>query len=192
MSLSETKNLSLFATPMQFSVADLPHMAIEDYVRDRLDDFNHYTSFHDQRFNDSMSQGQPFRKEMEECMTKASTQFLESRGAPNEMMFGRVAYWYSVYNENDDHSLHCHPHSMAAGTYYPYADEDSAVIMYRHPAHVHVQLGDPWVPTHELQFQHQPDTGQMNVWPPWLEHMVKRQQRVPPERSRIAISWNYQ
>lgn len=171
---------------------DLPHMAIEDYVRDQLDNFNHYTSFHDAEFNDLVTIGQPFRAEMEATMVDASLQYLTALGVPDQFKKGRVKYWYSVYNENDDHSLHCHSGTTVAGTYYPYADEDSAEIMFRHPAYLAVSLGDRWSNESQTTHTHQPRTGEMNVWPPYLEHTVQRQKRVPSDRSRIAISWNYQ
>jgi len=40
-------------------------------------------------------------------------------------------------------------------------------------------------------YRHQPKTGQLLLWPSWMEHEIGPQERVPREKSRIAISFNW-
>ena len=172
---------------------DLPHMAIEDYVRDKLSEYGEYTSFHSEKFNAEMKDGQPFRKQMEDTMIEISEEFLKLRGAPKDTVPTQpnLGYWYSSYNVGDDHSLHNHGRALVAGTYYPYADKDSTVISFRSPSYGLLSVAEVWNDEQKLYHYHSPKTGDMNVWPGWLEHQVKRQREVPSDRSRIAISWNY-
>jgi len=166
-------------------------MAIEDYVRDKLGTHHEYTSYHDKDLNQSMKEGQPFRTEMEAAMLEVSRQFLKLRNAPKDKVDrARVAYWYSMYDSGDDHHLHTHPGALCAGTYYPYADESSACIRFRDPSHVISNMVEPWAG--HLEHLHKPTTGQMLVWPSWLEHEVRSQDSVATDAQRIAISWNYQ
>jgi len=186
-----TTTKALFSVPLMIVQSDIPHMAIEDYVRDKLGAYDQYTSYHDDELNQSMKVGQPFRDVMEAAMLKASRDFLDSRNAPKDRVDrARVAYWYSMYESGDDHHLHAHPGALCAGTYYPYADKMSACIRFRDPSKTLINMVEPWVKT--TDHKHQPVSGQMLVWPSWLEHEVRSQDNVAINEQRIAISWNYQ
>ena len=183
---------ALFSVPLLVRQTDIQHMAIEHYVRDKLCAFDDYTSYHNNDFNQSMKDGQPFRAEMEAEMLKVSQDFLISRNIPKDRMNrARVGYWYSMYDAGDDHHLHTHPGALCAGTYYPYTDKSSACIRFRNPCHTLINMVEPWL-LHSLEYAHMPITGQMLVWPSWLEHEVRSQNSVEADTQRIAISWNYQ
>ena len=173
--------------------SEIGHMAIEDYVREKLNAFGTYTSYHDNDFNDKMKDGQPFRKQMEEDMTELSRYFLRERGAKESIIErGKLGYWYSMYYARQDHHLHSHPGALCAGTYYPYANERSAEIRFRNPNYTMISHADKWNRDIGLVHHHKPITGQMLVWPCWLEHEVRVEEDVRDDEERIAISWNYQ
>jgi len=184
----------MFAVPLMIQRSEIGHMAIEDYVREKINGFGDYTSYHDTDFNKEMSIGQPFRKEMEEDMTALSHYFLRARGADEyEIAQGKVQYWYSMYYAGQDHHLHTHPRAMCAGTYYPYANERSSPIKFRHPSTTIIGHAESWSPkSRDAGHNHNPTTGDMLVWPCWLEHEVRVERNVREDEERIAISWNYQ
>ena len=178
---------SLFVTPMLKTTVDLPHERISDYVRKWLGPSREYTSYYDADLNAKLKEYLPARPQMEAAMKNAAELYLKNRGYNCEP---HLDYWFSVYNTGDDHILHTHPKALVAGTYYPYADGNSAKIRYRHPAatvisHAELQMQD------ELFYTHYPKTGDMNLWPSWLEHEVRPQPIVDEDKARIAISFNY-
>lgn len=177
-----------FATPIMKCFVSLPHEEIADFVRSELKNFGCYTSYFDKGYNDHMKRHVPWRMALENCMKSAGHLFATERKIKtDERAFD---YWFSVYWEGEDHVLHTHPGTVSAGTYYPYADENSTKIRYKHPAgtllsHAEVFNGD------EVFYEHYPKTGELNVWPSWLEHEVRPQPPVDPEKTRVAISFNY-
>jgi len=191
MPLSSSKRVGLFHVPMIQAVADLPHKEIEMYVRERMDAHKSYTSYYDLDFNKDLLKDLPHRKEMESQMRELSIQYLKMRGAPQKIWVDTIPFcWFSVYNEGDNHCLHNHPAAAVAGTYYPYADEESVPIRFKHPSSVLIQMSDLNFKEELWHFQ-KVHTGDMNVWPPWLEHQVGTQSKVDHAKARIAISFNF-
>ena len=179
---------SLFVTPMLSTTVDLPHEQISKYLRERLHGDRDYTSYYDADFNNALKENLPAREAMELAMKSAAQLYLDNiRYKCRE----HLDYWFSVYREGDDHILHTHPKAVVAGTYYPYADENSAKIRYRHPAATTIMHALPDADQSGLFHTHYPKTGDMNLWPSWLEHEVRPQPVVDPEKTRIAISFNY-
>ena len=189
-----TETVSMFGVPLMIHRSGIGHMAIEDYVRENINAFGEYTSYHDKDFNDQLQGGQQFRKEMEEDMIKLSRQFLRARGADEQTIDRcKLGYWYSMYYAGQDHHLHTHPCAKVAGTYYPYANERSSTIRFRNPSNTIIQHAENWSDkSHYTEHHHQPVSGDMLVWPCWLEHEVRIEKNVKSGEERIAISWNYQ
>ena len=184
--------ISLFTIPVLLHKSELPHEAIESYVRETLSEYNEYTSYYDEKYNELMTAGQPFRKQMEESMTLLSRQYLKKRGASKDVIDrSRVKWWYSMYDANESHCLHIHPRSLVAGTYYPYSDKDSSSLRFRNPSALLIKWSESWEGRDDAEYKHKPVTGDMLVWPPWLEHEVRPQKTVKPDKARIAISWNF-
>jgi uncharacterized protein (TIGR02466 family) len=180
--------LNLFSVPFIATSTSLEHHQIADYVREKLSKHNRYTSYYDRDVNEAIKQDNPWRHEMERCMKTVSKLMLKERklDCPEHL-----DYWFSVYNDRDDHVLHTHPGAVVAGTYYAYADEESSVIRFRSPYNTLIQHAERNDNTDFLYFNHYPRTGDMNVWPVWLEHEVRPQRAVDHSRSRVAISFNY-
>jgi len=203
LSLISLKREKLFPINLYWCKSDLPHAAIEDYVRDKLGQYTGYTSFYDDEFNREMQFGQPFAKEMEEDMRKLSASYLQECGVPIKYYKDeKPKWWYSLYHAGDDHCVHNHPKSIAAGTYYPYADKDSSSIRFSHPVRGLMDwincypteggpIGDADNGVDLYRKSFCPETGAMAVWPSWLDHEVKPQKPVSTDKARIAISWNF-
>lgn len=189
----ETERIGLFHVPILKSKLDLDHKEIELYVRERFKEREEYTSYYDDEFNQDIIKGMPQREEFEHNAKQLSLQWLKMRGAPLHKFEDRkIGYWFSVYKEGDKHTLHNHPRSAVAGTYYPYADDDSIPIRFRNPSANVIMMSEPYLdPTDTIMHFHNPRTGEINVWPPWLEHEIGRQGPVPESRARIAISFNF-
>ena len=174
-------------------MTDLPHEAIADFVRDSLSRHDSYTSYHDRDYHHNLEYGQPFFKEMKETMAEATQEFYIHSGRKGlAVKPADVKVWYSEYKEGDSHTTHCHPNSTAAGTYWPYSDENSSAIKFHNPNRIPVMmLPCQGTLSSEIGYEKTPKTGEMSVWPSWLEHEVKRQGKVEdPDCTRIAISWN--
>lgn len=179
---------SLFVTPMLKTTVDLPHDRISHYIRKWLGPSVNYTSYYDNDLNKKLIEYLPGREQMEKSMKDAAELYLSNMGYQCD---DHLSYWFSVYNTGDDHILHTHPKAVVAGTYYPYADENSTKIRYRHPAATTISHAVPDADMSNLFYTHYPRTGDMNLWPSWLEHEVRPQKIIEPETARIAISFNY-
>lgn len=187
-----TNRVGLFHVPLITGICDLPHKDIESHVREKMNEYDQYTSYYDPKFNLEIIKDLPHREEMEDTMRKISLEFLEMRDAEMKRYADAIpSYWFSVYNSGDEHCLHVHPRSHVAGTYYPYADENSAPIRFRCPYSTALHMGEPHAASGKDYHFHYPKTGEINVWPPWLEHQIRPQTEVDPSRARIAISFNF-
>ncbi len=188
----EFERVGLFHAPILKAKADLDHKEIELYVRSCLSQKESYTSYYDQKFNEEIIAGLPQREELESQMKQLATEYLKLRGAPSRVWEKpTLGYWFSVYKEGDSHTLHNHPGSAVAGTYYPYADESSVPIRFKHPAGNLIQMSEPWNEADVIWHWVSPTSGDMNVWPSWLEHQIGTQGPVDEQRSRIAVSFNF-
>lgn len=176
-----------FVTPILKCMVDLPHKEIADFCRAELKKYGNYTSYFDADFNRHMKENVPWRIALENTLKSAGSMFATERGIHTESVFD---YWFSVYWTGEDHTLHTHPGAVAAGTYYPYADENSTKIRFRHPAGTLISHSEP-MNDNEVFYNHYPRTGELNCWPSWLEHEVRPQKIVDPDQTRVAISFNY-
>jgi uncharacterized protein (TIGR02466 family) len=186
------EKIGLFHVPIFKRSLDLDHKQIESYVRNKLKNIESYTTYYDNKYNKEVVEGMPFRKEFESAAKHMALEWLRMRDAPVEKFENYdVYYWFSVYTTGESHCLHQHPGAAVAGTYYPYADSDSTPIRFRNPALNTIMMSEPYAPPNLTRYEHQPETGDILVWPPWLEHSIAVQKKIPYSRSRIAISFNF-
>jgi uncharacterized protein (TIGR02466 family) len=201
MMLREFKITNPFArsTEMFTGQLDLNHEEIAKFMRQHLHGgaSDKYTSYFDQRQNSRMNKDMPCRRQMINAMIACCDTYAKVRNMDTERLHdhGEPDCWFSEYVDGDRHTLHNHPRALLAGTYYPYADEDSCDIRFRHPACGQLSMVEPWN-TESADFDFvihrlQPKTGMINIWPSWMEHEIGPQKKVPKERSRLAISFNY-
>lgn len=183
------------STEMFTGYLDVNHEAIADYTRRKLADHDSYTSYFDTKFNDRMINSMPMLGDLMAAITSACDMYANMRLMKMEHVRENPPYmWFSEYQEGERHTLHNHPQSLIAGTYYPYADEDSCDIRFRHPASCLLEMAEPWMTQQEkivhTIYKLQPKTGMINLWPSWMQHEIGPQKKVPKERSRLAISFN--
>ncbi len=188
-------------TEMFTGYLDINHEAIANYMREKLRDHDSYTSYFDLKFNDHMVDYMPLRSDLMNAITNACCMYGKMR-LMDERELKEIReqrphppfIWFSEYQEGERHTLHNHPQSLIAGTYYPYADEHSCDIRFRHPAHGMLEMAEPWMTKQEevvhTIYKLQPKTGMINLWPSWMEHEIGPQKKVPAEKSRLAISFN--
>ena len=188
-----------FAETTQLFTAylDLDHDAIAKWMRKRLNDHPDYTSYFNQKFNREMSNDMPLVGDLLAAIESAARLYAKTRYMNQRNFEGqRPDIWFSQYLEGDRHTLHNHPRALIAGTYYPYADENSCEVRYRHPAHGLLEMAEPWMDqkpadvTHTI-FKIKPKTGMLNLWPSWMDHEIGPQGPVDSDKSRLAISFNY-
>ncbi len=178
---------------------DINHEQIADFMRGKLGSHSDYTSYFDQDFNHRMLMECPQGRELLRAFESTSKMFAKDRGVDLNRCGDKTHIWFSEYLEGERHTLHNHPRAIVAGTYYPYADEESCEIRFRHPSSGMLQVAEPWndegdkesLKDRDSVYKHFPKTGMINVWPAWMEHEIGPQKRVPKERSRLAISFNW-
>lgn len=188
----DIERVGLFHCPLLKTKASLDHKEIELYIRKCLAQNDSYTTYYDQDYNKQVIAGLPQREEIESQMKFLATEYLKMRGAPSRIWEnGTLGYWFSVYKEGDSHTLHNHPSSAVAGTYYPYADDSSVPIRFKHPAGNLLQMSEPWGDALHIWHWEAPKTGDMNVWPCWLEHQIGTQGPTTDDTARIAVSFNF-
>lgn len=176
---------------------DLDHDAIAKWMRRKLNGHRDYTSYFNSEFNSMMANEMPMVGDLLRAIESAATLYAKTRWMDLKSFEGqRPDIWFSQYLKGDRHTIHNHPRAMIAGTYYPYADENSCEIRYRHPAHGLLEMAEPWMDrkpddvTHTI-FKLKPKTGMLNLWPSWMDHEIGPQGPVDADKSRLAISFNY-
>ena len=100
--------------------------------------------------------------------------------------------WWNLYNVNNHHCWHSHSGSLMSGTFYVHVDDDSVGIEFKSPleslilAHSReFGYNTRWEQAVELT----PETGDLLIWPSWLEHTVPEQKTVG-DNLRCSISFN--
>lgn len=181
---------------------DINHEVIANWTRDQLGQTEGYTSYFDPEFNEQMVGQMPLRETLHNIINQACLTYAQERNMPYEFCEHAhkegPKWWFSQYYDGERHTLHNHPRALIAGTYYPYADEQSCTLNFRHPSGLMLMMAAPWETNRKgddredsAYYRHQPKTGQLLLWPSWMEHDIGPQQRVPRETSRIAISFNW-
>ena len=80
--------------------------------------------------------------------------------------------WYTYFDETDSYSWHSHGQYYLIATYYVRADEEHAPIQFKSPMsdmYTSWGLGTKSV---RLEETIQPKTGDLMIWPAWLEHQI--------------------
>lgn len=188
-------------TEMCTGYLDLGHEEIADFMRRKLGGHSSYTSYFDERFNDRMKLECPQAKQLMMALNATCTMFAKERGVDLDRAGHKdVQLWFSEYLEGERHTLHNHPRAIVAGTYWPYADENSCDIRFRHPSSGMLLVAEPWAEQNNANLDRtgmdvihkfQPKTGMVVVWPAWMEHEIGPQKKVEKEKSRLAISFNW-
>lgn len=83
-----------------------------------------------------------------------------------------VQAWWSVFDEKDDYPWHYHSQYCMIGTYYVQHEPGHAPISFRSPINALVTNTIPGTSKVKLEETIFPKTGDLLIWPPWLEHEV--------------------
>ena len=182
--------LNLFPIPVMVVDADLPHKEIADYAREQLAPTNKYTSYYENEMNAAMCERMPSGRKFKDLVERLGHDFATHNQYQRELNLN-LSWWFSVYAEGNDHCLHIHPGAMISGTYYAHSDEDSVPIRFRAPHYTHAMATSLGVLSENAVWHFvKPKTGQILLWPSWLEHQVGKQTAVDKGRERVALSFN--
>lgn len=80
--------------------------------------------------------------------------------------------WYTYFDETDSYSWHAHGQYYLVATYYVRAEEEHAPIQFKSPLsdmYTTWALGTKAI---NLEETIQPETGDLMIWPAWLEHQI--------------------
>lgn len=179
---------SLFEIYVMKIEVDLPHDKIADHVIRYCDDNKVGTTYDASGSNIEWYDTMPSKDKFENIVHNAASDYLNITGrVPFENKGGMwIAPWATVWHENRYHEMHVHPYSMLAGTYYPYADSESAAIKFMSPYFNSCQHDT--IPVSSTEHVERPVTGTLLLWPAWLLHGVSQQGKC--SKPRVAISFN--
>jgi len=102
-----------------------------------------------------------------------------------------IQAWYNVYSEGIHHCWHDHGRSLLSGTVYIYTDSDSSPFLIRSPFYAIIKGwagGEGFLNRWEQEQKFNPKSGDLFIWPGWLEHSVPEQKAT--DEPRISISFN--
>src|SRR5262245_20028894 len=133
-----------------------------------------------------------FRDQMEQHVQAFLNSFLpEARQKEHRF---RLTGWVNVNRAGDYNVLHCHPGCFLSATYYVSVPPDmkGGQIVFRDPRGPAVAMYEtpgiemPWVGS-GMGIPFAPATGQLLLFPSWLEHRVER---FEGSGERISIAFN--
>jgi len=133
-----------------------------------------------------------FREQMEQHAQAFVNHFRPEGGKKKDKF--RLEGWINVNRPGDSNVLHCHPGCFLSATYYVRvpADMKGGEIYFRDPRGPAVAMYEtpgielPWVGT-GVGFPFAPVTGNLILFPAWLEHRVERFEGTG---ERISIAFN--
>lgn len=128
---------------------------------------------------------QPLYEAFQTCVD----QFSKEIGIRNSKIFES---WMNILGLNGSVGTHRHFGSVISGAYYPYVDKGSAPIMFINSVDgyrmidVNAAISDYGTPYNSNIFSVQAVTGQLVLFPSWVQHYV------PPNKTnmRITLSFN--
>lgn len=179
------KALEFFPVQVARLVTNFSHKAIADYTLDFIKTNNlDYTTYHDEKLNQRYQDSFPEVDLFSETIVNGGNMLMNQINLTHNNN-PHTYFWGSSYEIGDGHSLHVHPNSTLSGTYWPVAEEGCSAIVFRNPAASRMMYGN-WGSVQEERY-YQPKSGDMLIWPSWLEHKVNTQKR---DAKRVAISFN--
>lgn len=191
--ISDLQRLQLFPIVVHKVVPNLDHMAIADYTIDHSKKWERYTCYRDDKAHKDWLTRFPHKKQFEQCITDVANNYLiETNRPPLSSNGAGLYYWANVYDHHDNHDLHNHPNSLLSGTYYPQACENSAPIIFHAPFESRLMYDFWFQENGNSHFVHYPKTGDMLIWPSWLDHRVSPQGNSNIQRISIPFNVVYQ
>jgi|TARA_B100001250_G_scaffold29152_2_gene23904 hypothetical protein len=99
--------------------------------------------------------------------------------------------WYTYFDETDSYGWHAHTQYYLIVTYYVRADEEHAPIQFKSPVSDMYTSWTLGTKKAELKETIQPKTGDIMIWPAWLEHQVPSIQEKILDHSTIEENYKY-
>jgi len=179
------KHKEIFPVDFARVVLDIDHSKILDYTVKFVSSIGKYTTYHDEDTNNKWRNGLPELDVLADDINKACEAFCQKtqRSLKQDRL---LTMWASVYNDGKGHGAHIHRRSLLSGTYYPTCDKEHSNIIFESPYLFHTMHDT--IKEDRFQQIYKPKTGDMYIWPSWLQHRV--QEQIPTEHPRVAISWN--
>lgn len=187
---------NLFPIPMMMEQTNLNIKEIQESIltlrRNKSPDKTNYTSFYDE---DGLA-GVKHKEDILNGITKFAKGYVDTcldldKTIASKIDTDCIQAWYNVYDEGIHHCWHDHGRSLLSGTLYIHTDSDSSSFLIRSPLYAIIKswVGgegflNRWVQEEELR----PVSGDIYIWPSWLEHSVPEQK--PTSNPRISISFN--
>jgi|TARA_R110000744_G_scaffold86627_16_gene169434 uncharacterized protein (TIGR02466 family) len=80
--------------------------------------------------------------------------------------------WYTYFDETDSYPWHSHGQYYLVATYYVRADEEHAPLQFKSPLSDMYTSWSMGTKNTNLETVIQPKTGDLIIWPAWLEHQI--------------------
>lgn len=195
----QQKTIPLFSVPLfKTNIASLD--PIEKTWIKNLDFPPQSVGLYESDNEDAINKGmkvldQPQLKNLRQQILKAVNYFT-SEILDVEQKFELTTSWVNKYGKADLNHQHSHPNSMISGVYYIESDESSAPIVFNKPYFYTNLFHETIKPTFKNKNNNQfnldyyglkPVTGDLLIFPSWLEHTVPPQE-VDKERWSLAFN----
>lgn len=183
--IRDYETFNLFPIPVAKIVTDLPDCEITKFTYEFLGKHKlGYTSYHYSDMNKIYQRDMPACSQFVEMVTEAANIFMDNWSIETDRE-PKVHFWGSYYQRGDYHPSHIHPLSTLSGTYWPIAEDKASKIIFENPSESSMMQ---YPPAYEhCEYQHQPKTGEMLIWPSWLKHKVPAQNN---DALRVSVSFN--
>jgi uncharacterized protein (TIGR02466 family) len=181
----EYETFNLFPIPVARVATDLPDGEITKFTYEFLGKHKlGYTTYHYSDMNKIYQRDMPASGQFVEIITEAANTFMDNWNIKTDRK-PKVYFWGSHYQRGDSHDSHIHSMSTLSGTYWPIAEDRVSPIVFQNPSYSSMMQ---YPPTQEhYQYLHTPKTGEMLIWPSWLQHKVPTQNN---DAMRVAVSFN--
>ena len=121
----------------------------------------------------------------EECLAK----YVEAVYAPSEpFKLDITQSWTNYTNQNEFHHKHSHPNSMVSGVFYVSANEETDKIhFFRKETDTFRIYTENYNPFNSVAWWFPVKTGELIMFPSYLEHMVET---VQSSEMRVSLAFN--
>jgi len=183
--IRDYKTFNLFPIPVGRVVTAMPDDEITKFTCEFLTENElGYTTFHNPDKNKIYQRDMPSSSKFVEMVTDAANTFMDNWGIKTNRT-PHVYFWGSHCQRGDNHHSHVHPMSTLSGTYWSAAEDRASPLVFENPAGSSMMQYPPRQEHYE--YSHKPKTGDMLIWPSWLQHKVLTQMS---DAMRVAISFN--
>lgn len=189
--INNLERMNLFPVQVHKATPNLDHMIIADYTISQSKFWERYTTYNDPEANNRWLTRLPQRKLLEQSIIDFADEYLKQTNRPVRHKKSNLMLWANVYNQHVSHDLHNHANALLSGIYYPQADTNSSPLIYHSPWEKLLMYDYFLLENGSSHFAIYPKSGDMLIWPSWLDHRMPTQGASDIQRISIPFNITY-